>query len=142
MVYGDFLLGIFEIFSPHSFAFHDRDAETLLALSRGVLIALGISTMSQELEPAPEPVAPLEPMAPARFHFADLVAADRNQWAEEPAPVIDRSVMRWSIRRLPKYRCRRMRSGTGFPLLPGSQFHNSGRCSHREIIGQGSLRFW
>lgn len=91
MVYGDFLLGIFEIFSPHSFAFHDRDAETLLALSRSVLIALGISTLPQELEPAPEPVASPEPMAPARFHFSDLVAAGRDPWAEEPAPVHDRS---------------------------------------------------
>ena len=88
MIYGDFLLGIFEIFSPHSFAFHDRDAETLLALSRSVLIALGISTTPEESQAAAaEPVAPPAPAAPTRFHFSDLLAAERDPLAEEPAPV-------------------------------------------------------
>ena len=141
MVYGDFLLGIFEIFSPHSFAFHDRDAETLLALSRSVLIALGISTLPQELEPAPEPVASPEPMAPARFHFSDLVAAGGIHGQKSQRRLMIVGVMRWSIRRLPKYRCRDRRSGTGFPLLLRSPFRNSRRCSHREIIGPGSLHF-
>jgi TonB family protein len=91
MIYGDFLLGIFEIFSPHSFAFHDRDGETLLALSRSVLIALGISTMPEEPEAAaPEPLAPPVPVAPTRFHFSDLLAAERDQLTEEPGPVNDR----------------------------------------------------
>lgn len=53
LVYGEFFLGIFEIFSPQPFAFHDRDIQTVLALSRSVLTALGISKLadSRPLEP-------------------------------------------------------------------------------------------
>lgn len=68
VIYGDVLLGIFEVFSPHSFAFHDRDAQTLLALSRSVLIALGISTMTAEARPA-EPESLISPEAPRAEHF-------------------------------------------------------------------------
>ena len=44
IVYGEFLLGIFEIFSPEPFAFFDRDIQTVVTLSRRVLAALGILT--------------------------------------------------------------------------------------------------
>ena len=89
MVYGDFLLGIFEVFSPQSFAFHDRDSQTLFALSRSVLIALGISTTTEEPEMAsPEPIVPPESVAPPRFHFSDLLAAERDQLAERPVATV------------------------------------------------------
>ncbi len=60
MVYGDFLLGIFEIFSPHPRAFSERDEQTVLALVFRVLVALGISpqrTVPATQLPAREPLA-------------------------------------------------------------------------------------
>jgi TonB family protein len=56
ITYADFFLGIFEIFAPHPFAFYDRDIETVLALCKSVLTALGISVPVEEL---PDPRASL-----------------------------------------------------------------------------------
>ena len=64
IVYGEFFLGIFEIFAPQPFAFYDRDIQTILALSRSVLTALGISTPA---ETGPEPA----PSLPEEFNQAD-----------------------------------------------------------------------
>ncbi|HEX4488536.1 MAG TPA: TonB family protein [Terriglobales bacterium] len=49
ITYGDFFLGIFEIFAPQPFAFYDRDIETVLALCKSVLTALGISAPVEDL---------------------------------------------------------------------------------------------
>lgn len=60
MVYGDFLLGILEIFSPQPKAFSERDEQTVLALVFRVLVALGISpqrTVPATQLPAREPQA-------------------------------------------------------------------------------------
>jgi putative methionine-R-sulfoxide reductase with GAF domain len=47
IVYSEYFLGIFEIFSPDPFAFADRDIQTIMALSKSVLKTLGIEPLEE-----------------------------------------------------------------------------------------------
>ncbi len=48
LLYGDYLIGIFEVFSPQPLAFGDRDIETLYGLAQRILTALGIAARLPE----------------------------------------------------------------------------------------------
>lgn len=43
LLYGEYLIGIFEVFSPQPLAFGDRDIETLYTLAQRILTTLGIA---------------------------------------------------------------------------------------------------
>ena len=75
IVYGEFFLGIFEIFAPQPFAFYDRDIQTVLALSRRVLTALGISPLA-EAQP------PTEELQPAEYEVPE--PAQVGTWSKPP----------------------------------------------------------
>jgi TonB family protein len=75
IVYGDFFLGIFEVFSPQPYAFYDRDIQAVMALSRSVLAALGISapasgvTSTAPRKPTPQENSyPVDDAAQKRGH--------------------------------------------------------------------------
>lgn len=84
IVYGEYFLGIFEIFSPEPFAFYDRDIQMVIALSRSVLTALGILP---PVEIAPEPAAPPEEFQDAQDEIQQPVVT--KPWLEDGAqPVL------------------------------------------------------
>jgi TonB family protein len=78
ITYGDFFLGIFEIFAPQPFAFYDRDIQTVIALARSVLTALGISAPAEvEIEPEPEPEQEEALPEPVEIELSPPIPASR-----------------------------------------------------------------
>jgi TonB family protein len=76
-------VGLFEIFSPHPYAFSPRDVETLDSLSRGVMDSVD--------SPAPPPASGAEQQAPQQQELkADVVPEPQSPviepWAPPPSP--------------------------------------------------------